>query len=292
MEKSLVSVIIPCYNHENYVADCLKSIINQTYPNLEIIICDDCSQDASMEEIQRQKILFEERNIRFVAMKNEKNSGVPATINRMLKEAKGEYIKPLASDDILMEDYISEMVAVLEEDASLKFAFCNCTRIKESSKYPVRKEDEIGVLFPKLPDLEGNIFERMYINYLIPAPTIIFRKSILDEVGGYDENIGIEDMEMSLRILNNYPKGVKSYEKVLVYYRLSDNSMTSTVDNAGAKKRMRFMHKNSVAIAKKYKSAVSSAAYWKRMVLLYLVYFKVSFVRILSVLKKRVVRCK
>ena len=85
MEKSLVSVIIPCYNHENYVADCLKSIINQTYPNLEIIICDDCSQDASMEEIQRQKILFEERNIRFVAMKNEKNSGVPATINRMLK---------------------------------------------------------------------------------------------------------------------------------------------------------------------------------------------------------------
>ena len=127
---------------------------------------------------------------------------------------------------------------------------------------------------------------------MIPAPTIIFRKSILDEVGGYDENIGIEDMEMSLRILNNYPKGVKSYEKVLVYYRLSDNSMTSTVDNAGAKKRMRFMHKNSVAIAKKYKSAVSSAAYWKRMVLLYLVYFKVSFVRILSVLKKRVVRCK
>ena len=265
MENRLVSILIPCYNHEKYVADCLKSILKQTYSNLEVIICDDYSQDASVEEIKKYAEIFQESNIHFVLMKNEKNCGVTFTINRMLKIANGEYVKIIASDDMLMENYILEMVAEIEKDDSLKFVFSNGILVREDTKYPVKKEDEIKVRFKYVPDCKRNMMKRIFLNNFIFAPGIFFRKSILDEVGGYDENIGIEDLEMSLRILCKYPKGLGGYGKPLVYYRINENSMSSRVRNAGYNKRISFMYKNNVAILRKYRKYVSATVYWKAM---------------------------
>lgn len=263
--KAMVSVLIPCYNHEKFVADCLESILNQTYPRFEVIICDDCSKDQSVSVIKKQSARFEAKGIRLLLLENEENRGITKNINRMLKEAKGEYVKIIASDDMLAENYMSEMVASLEQNASLKFLFSNGYKVKEAAAYPVEQKYFLEPLMNEMPDCTENVLERIYSHNFVPAPTLLFRRSVLDEVGGYDESIAIEDLEMLLRVLQRYPQGMGACEKKLVYYRINDNSITSMVSNAGAKKRIRFMYENSVAIARKYRNQVTGKVYRRRM---------------------------
>lgn len=263
--KGLVSVLIPCYNHERFVADCLQSILHQTYTGYEVIICDDCSGDRSVAVIREQAQLFAECGIRFVLLENEQNQGITKNINRMLREAQGEYVKIIASDDMMAENYMAEMTALMERNNSWKLLFSNGFKVREAAAYPVAQEYREELLVPEEPDCTNHILERVYSHNFVPAPTILFRKSVLEEVGGYDESIGIEDLEMLLRVLKEYPQGLGYCEKRLVYYRLNDNSLTSMTNNSGVRRRARFMYKNSVAIAKKYRKQVSGAVYRRRM---------------------------
>lgn len=268
-EEPLVSVLIPCYNHEKFVKDCLNSILAQDYPRYEVILCDDASKDDSVRMVKEAKPLFDEREIRFVFLKHKENQGFTKTLNCTLREAKGKYVKVISSDDMMKPDYMREMVKLLEENESLKFAFCNCTRVREQAKYPVEKEFRMQDLLDKIPDCSNNVAERIYMDNFIPAPSLLFRREILEEVGGYDENIGIEDLEMSLRILQKYPQGVGCLHKSLIYYRVNENSMSSAANNKGGLKRTYYMLSNSVAIAKKYRHHVSKQAYRERMKGLY-----------------------
>lgn len=263
--KGLVSVLIPCYNHEKFVAGCLSSILDQTYSKLEVIICDDCSKDGSVAVIKEQRVRFEEKGIRFILLESEKNQGITKNINRMLKEARGEFVKIIASDDMLAEEYMAKMTEVLEQNDSLQFLFSNGYKVVEGATYPVKKEMLLEPLMQELPDCKERVLERVYAHNFVPAPTLLFRRSVLDEVGGYDESIAIEDLEMLLRVLRRYPKGMGACGERLVYYRVSENSITSMASNPGAKKRIRFMYENSVAIAKKYQGQVPRGIYRKRM---------------------------
>ena len=93
----------------------------------------------------------------------------------------------------------------------------------------------------------------------------MYRRGVLDEVGRYDESIAIEDLEMLLRVLARYPNGCVYLEQALVYYRINENSISSTKRNKGAYKRIRFMYENQMKTAKKYKTMVSNDLYKKRV---------------------------
>ena len=95
-EDFLVSVLLPAYNVEKYIEECLDSIINQTYKNLEIIIVDDYSTDKTRELINK----YAQKDNRIIFLKNKQNLGLPATRNVALKEAKG--IFNLNSGDIVV----------------------------------------------------------------------------------------------------------------------------------------------------------------------------------------------
>ena len=92
-----LSVIIPVYNTEEYLRQCLDSVINQTYKNLEIICIDDCSKDATYTILQR----LADRDKRITVLKNEENCGIAATRNRGIREGQAEYIAFLDDDDIM-----------------------------------------------------------------------------------------------------------------------------------------------------------------------------------------------
>lgn len=94
MENGLVSVIMPSWNTGKFIAESIQSVINQTYKNWELIIVDDCSTDNTDE------IVGKFTDIRIKYLKNEKNSGAALTRNRALREAKGEWIAFLDSDDL------------------------------------------------------------------------------------------------------------------------------------------------------------------------------------------------
>jgi len=95
----LVSVIIPCYNHERYVQETILSIINQTYKNIELLIIDDGSSDSSYDKIREMEEQCNRRFIRFET-KRQENKGLIETLNSLINMSSGEYVFPIASDDV------------------------------------------------------------------------------------------------------------------------------------------------------------------------------------------------
>ena len=105
--KELVSIIIPIYNVEKYLEKCIKSIINQTYRNLEIILINDGSTDESGKICEK----YEDQDNRIVFI-NKKNGGAASAKNEGLKIAKGDYITFVDSDDYIADDYIETLVSM------------------------------------------------------------------------------------------------------------------------------------------------------------------------------------
>ena len=105
--QPLVSVAIPCYNHERFVQDSIQSIIDQTYQNIELIIIDDGSRDGSVEKIKEMIPACQERFVRF-EFRHRPNKGLSATLNEALEWCEGKYFSALASDDIVLKNKIDK----------------------------------------------------------------------------------------------------------------------------------------------------------------------------------------
>ena len=132
-----VSVIIPIYNAERYLKECLESVVNQTYRNLDIVLIDDGSKDQSLK-ICRE---YQEKDSR-VRVISKNNEGVSATRNRGIEEARGQWISFVDSDDIIAENYVEELVKCLSEDAEI--CFVNST--KDLSELNVHDSGENVIL--------------------------------------------------------------------------------------------------------------------------------------------------
>jgi alpha-1,3-rhamnosyltransferase len=101
MHNSLVSVIIPSYNHALYIEECITSVINQDYKLIELIIIDDGSTDISVDKINLLVDVCKNRFLRFKFIARE-NRGLAQTLNEGLQWCEGEYIQCLASDDLIL----------------------------------------------------------------------------------------------------------------------------------------------------------------------------------------------
>ena len=115
MSKEKISIVIPCYNVEKYVEKCIKSIMNQTYSELEVIVIDDKSTDGTYEVLLKLK---KEYNDRFILLQNEKNNGLAYTRNFGVKKATGKYIGFIDSDDYVAPDYYEVLVEKILNDKS------------------------------------------------------------------------------------------------------------------------------------------------------------------------------
>ena len=132
-EMPLVSVVVPCYNHEKYVKETIESIINQTYKNIELIVIDDGSKDNSVEAIKEMIPACEKRFPRF-EFRHRENKGLSATLNEMVDWAEGKYFTGCASDDIMLPSKISLLVEKLESsDDSYSVAFGDAIFIDDNS---------------------------------------------------------------------------------------------------------------------------------------------------------------
>lgn len=113
MSQPLVTVFIPVFNSEKYIIECIESITNQSYENLEILIIDDGSQDKTIELIES----IEDSRIRL--LQNDENRGIPYTRNRGLNEARGKYMAIMDSDDTSYLDRIKKQVDFLESNSDI-----------------------------------------------------------------------------------------------------------------------------------------------------------------------------
>lgn len=127
MSDNLVSVIMPSWNTGNFIAESIQSVINQTYQNWELIIVDDCSTDNTDEVVGG----FSDVRIRY--LKNQENQGAALTRNRAIREAKGEWIAFLDSDDLWAPKKLELMLKFMKQNG-YSFAYHEYEKIDEQSK--------------------------------------------------------------------------------------------------------------------------------------------------------------
>lgn len=120
--EGLVSIIMPSYNTALYIEETIQSVLNQTYPNWELIIVDDCSNDNTDEVLEKIK------DPRIHYLKNEKNSGAAVSRNKALREAKGQWIAFLDSDDLWMPNKLEKQIRFMEENG-YAFSYTNYEEI-------------------------------------------------------------------------------------------------------------------------------------------------------------------
>lgn len=244
-------MIVPCYRHELYVQDCLKSIMAQTYQNIELIVCDDCSPDASFQKILEMKDVLERRFTKVILIQNEKNQGVTKNLNKMIQLSSGEYIKDIASDDMLMPNCIEDLVDYIESNPC-DIAYSNCWLIDDSIHW---KPEDIYLkktFYDEVPKsgygLTGSICEYNFIS----SPAAIYPRKTFEKYGLYDESLMIEDYEYMLRVSVDGKFGY--LDKKTIYYRVSEESLSHFDGSDESLVRFRKVNECRVGIFEKYES--------------------------------------
>ena len=212
----LVSVIIPSYNHAAYIEESIMSVVNQTYKNIELIVIDDGSKDNSREILEK---LQKQYNFTLVFQENQ---GISKTLNKALREyAHGKYIDGAGSDDFLAIDKIEKQVKFLENHPEYAMVFGKVYMVDEQS----RIIENFQIIDPVVDPEKSVKFEALIERDCIPSVTVMIRKTILDEFGGYNENTIVEDLDMWLNVAFYYK--IAYLDEYFAYYRWHKQNMTT-----------------------------------------------------------------
>ena len=210
IDNSMVSVIIPVYNMQDFLAKTIDSVLLSTYQSFEVIIVDDGSTDASYEVATE----YSDKDKR-VRCFTQENSGVSAARNHAIREAIGKYILPVDADNLISTDFIEAAVTVLDNNANVKVVRCKSVFFGD-------REGEW-----KLPEFSLKLLARK--NMIDTCA--MYRKSDWEFVGGYCENIlGREDWEFWIALLKRDGE-VVNLPFVGLKYRIRNNSKRITDRN-------------------------------------------------------------
>jgi len=211
MTSALVSIIIPCFNHAQYLPDALDSVFAQSFSNWECIIVNDGSSDDT-EEVA---LGYCKMDSRFIYLQKE-NGGTSSARNAGIRKSLGNYILPLDADDKIEVEYLQKAVEVLDNSADVKVVY------GEVEFFGV----ETGIW--ELPPFS---LRQLALGNMIYC-SAFFRRSDFNQYGGYDESFlfGLEDWEFWLRILKDGGSVVK-LSPVYFYYRKKENSRTNSLLN-------------------------------------------------------------
>lgn len=235
--KPLVSVAIAAYNHERFVQETIRSIIAQTYPNIELIVIDDGSPDATWLKILELKSECEKRFAR-VCMQTQENIGCALTSNKLVSLAKGDYVYSIASDDLAKPYAIEKQVAFLASHNDYGLVVgnnefidgegnrcywdenCNNVYNEEYAKYKTAV-DVLGKMNPYFNNEKFGSYETLYMNNYIPNGYLV-RRELYNIILPFSKEAPLEDWFFMLQ-LSKYCK-FKYIDQVLFSYRWHDNN--------------------------------------------------------------------
>lgn len=238
-EIPLVSVVVPAYNKARYIRHTLQSLVDQTYPKMEIIAVDDGSGDTTASLIQEMARMHPQ--IRLI---RQRNSGVAAARNRGIAESRGAFIAPVDADDIWFPEAAAMLAACLvQSDHSVGVAYGWSIIL-----------DDAG-----MPDggfccsmIEGRVFNSLFAhNFIGNGSSTMIRRTCFEQVGLYDRKFrgesveGCEDWDLYLRIAEAYqfrvvPKFIIGYRRVTD--SLSANAASMAVSYAHLLRNVRQRH--------------------------------------------------
>lgn len=191
----LVSVICLCYNHARFLRPALDSVLAQTYPNLEVIIVDDCSTDNSVSIIKEYLQAYPQ--LRFIS--SEKNVGNTTAFNMGWRASHGQFILDFATDDVLLPERISQQVRQFQRlGPEYGVVYSDAEYISDSSEHLYLHSQKYK------PAANGDVFAEVLRRYFICPPTMLARREVFEDLGGYDESLAYEDFDFWVRSARKY----------------------------------------------------------------------------------------
>lgn len=200
----LVSVLMGAYNCASTLEASAESILGQEYGELELLICDDGSTDATASVIAA----LAARDPRVLALRNERNLGLARTLNRCADAARGPYLARMDGDDISRPDRIGKQVAFLESHPEYDFCGSSITLFDAAGAWG-------KIDYPEIPDARSFLLRSPFAH-----PSVMFRASCLRAAGGYAAGRAIgrsEDYELFMRLHASGSRGYNVQEYLLEY---------------------------------------------------------------------------
>lgn len=257
MEQPLVSLGLITYNSSKYVVEALDSMKAQTYPNLELIISDDCSTDNTVDICRDWLEKNGDRFVRTEILVPPHNTGTSANCNRLMCACRGEWVKSLAGDDMLTPNCIEDFMEFVKIHPVADVVFGDFSPLLES---PVDKDSTIkSFLRTAFSELTYSEFQlNIYCRNFLPAPASFINKKCWLELGGYEEKIPlIEDWPFWVKAFNSKRK-ILFLNKVVCIYRINNTSVS---------------HSNNTRYSSNYKSALQFAHNMLKMKNIFYWYF-------------------
>lgn len=234
-EAPRVTVVVTSYNQAELIGQALDSVAAQTEPDLELIVTDDGSVDGSRTTIEAW-LAGHDLQGRLVAA--EQNVGLPAMLNRALPLIRGDYVVVLNGDDWMESDRLEVQAAALDGTPDVVGLVYSDLRVIDADGAPT------GDIFPppSVDRREGDVLLHIIKHPMIGMPSVMFRRSVLDQIGPWDETLVADDFDFLLRV------AAAGYQfrylpAVIVNYRKDEASMTGSLGAELAEARIRALLK-------------------------------------------------
>mgnify|MGYP006143075607 CR=1 FL=1 len=252
-----ISIVIPVFNAENFIEDCIHSALNQTYENIEIIAVNDGSTDTSLSILNNFKTK--------ITIIDQKNGGTASALNVGIKNMAGEWFKWLSADDLLKPNTIEKLVLEIKKlgkDAENCIIYSNYDLI-----------DEKGDVFDTFLEPNYNSFSAFQRNVILldhyygNGTTSIMHKSIFEKCGFFDESLKFkDDYEFWMRCTIFFNYNLHLLPENLAQYRIHQNQLTKIrYDDALAKiKHMKSLIVNQLSEESKIKYLSALKQYQKK----------------------------
>jgi glycosyltransferase involved in cell wall biosynthesis len=196
----LVTYIVPSFNHGEFIEECLYSILNDGYENKELLVVDDGSTDNSKEIINKWiKINYNDIKVHLFIQGNQ---GISKTLNLMIQQSKGEYIRFIASDDLVIKKSTYKLLEEFIKNKDLGCVFGDCKIIDKNSSnvYESSLKNFYKVSFKNYQD-KKKLKKEIILNWSVCGPSSMYKKNIFTKVGNFDESLIVEDWDMFIRLV-------------------------------------------------------------------------------------------
>lgn len=187
-----VSVVISSYNHAPYIESSILSVLQQTYPDIELIVVDDGSTDDSVAIIRRLACQYD------FDFSVQTNKGLTRTLNEAFARCTGEYLAPFGSDDIMLPERLQVQISYMQDKPEVGMC-CGNIELIDAAGNPYDPADK-GIEAP----FKRISFDDLFIHRKsgLSAPTMLIRREAFERAGGFNPEIRLEDLYIQLKILS------------------------------------------------------------------------------------------
>jgi glycosyltransferase involved in cell wall biosynthesis len=210
--QNRISVIIPLYNHEHYITQALESVYSQTAKPKEVIVLDDGSQDKSLDIVRKFA-----KTCPDMIVGTHPNQGAHYTINTGIKQASGEFVSILNSDDAYHPDRFARCLAQFDADPGLS-AICTGLSFMDHKGKSIQNpwHQQARSFYDQVNDLSLALING---NFFMTTSNLIVRRTVFDEIGYFSALRYTHDLDFFLRLLL-HEKRIAFYDKPLLTYRI------------------------------------------------------------------------